>query len=180
MKSITKSDFRKKCIKKLKFCSKINKNKTDKIICNKIEKIIKTKDIRNILFYIPLDIEVDVRALLNRLRKERKYNIFVPFMIGNSLKIVPFRLPLKRKKYNIKEPNNSFFKYKVNIDLAIVPIIGTDISKRRVGYGVGFYDRYFASIKKMPKIIFTQRCLCKATNILTFNHDIKADYIVTA
>ena len=180
MKSITKSDFRKKCIEKLKFCSKTNKIKTDKSICNKIKKIIKFEDVKNILFYIPLEIEVDVRGLLNKLRRERKYNIFVPYMIGNSLKIVPYRLPLKRKKYKIKEPNNSYFKYKVNIDLAIVPIVGTDSSKRRVGYGVGFYDRYFASNKKIPKIIFTQRCLCKSINILTLNHDIKADYIVTA
>ena len=180
MKSITKSDFRKKCIKKLKFCSKTNKIKLDRDICKKIEKIIKFEDVKNILFYIPLEIEVDVRVLLNKLRKYKKYKIFVPYMIGNTLKIVPYRLPLKTKKYKIKEANNSNFKYKVNIDLAIVPIIGTDYSKRRVGYGVGFYDRYFASVKNKPKIIFTQRKLCKATNILTLEHDIKADYIVTA
>jgi 5-formyltetrahydrofolate cyclo-ligase len=180
MKSIIKSDFRKKCIEKLKLCSKNNKIKSDKSICNKIEKIIKKNDAKNILFYIPLKIEVDIRNLLNKLRKEKKYNIYVPYMVGNTLKIVPYRLPLKKKKYKIKEPNNSFFKYKVSMDLAIVPIVGTDVSYRRVGYGAGFYDRYFSDIKQMPKIVFTQRCLCKATNILTLNHDIKADYIITA
>jgi len=179
MKSITKSDFRKRCIKKLKFCSKSSKLNKDKNISKKILEIIKFEKPKNILVYIPLGIEVNIQLLINNLRKNKNYKIFVPYMVGNSLKIVPYRLPLKEKKYKIKEPNFSNFKYKVNLDLAIVPIIGTDKSNRRVGFGVGFYDRFFQSLKIKPKVIFTQLCLCKATNILTFNHDIKADYIVS-
>ena len=179
MKSITKSDFRKDCIKKLKFCSKTSKLKKDKDILKKILKIIKFEQPKNILLYIPLGMEVDVMPLINWLRRDKKYRVFVPYMVGNSLKIVPFRLPLNTKKYNIKEPNDSNFSYKINLDLAIVPIIGYDESFRRVGFGVGFYDRFFLSLKKIPKIIFTQLCDCKATNILTQVHDVKADYIIT-
>ena len=179
MQYITKSDFRKQCIKRLNFCSKSSKLNKDKNISNKILKIIKFEKPKNILVYIPLGIEVDIRGLINTLRKNKRYKIYVPYMVGNSLKIIPYRLPLIVKKYKIKEPNFSNFKYKVNLDLAIVPIIGTDKSNRRVGFGVGFYDRFFQSLKIKPKVIFTQLCLCKATNILTFNHDIKADYIVS-
>lgn len=179
MKSITKSDFRKECIKKLKFCSKTSKLKKDKFISKEILKIIKFEKPKNILLYLPLGMEVDVRPLLNVLRKKRKYNIFVPYMVGNSLKIVPFRLPLKTKKYNIQEPNFSNFSYRIDLDLAIVPIVGYDESFRRVGFGVGFYDRFFSTLKSKPKIIFTQLCSCKATNILTLEHDVKADYIIT-
>ncbi|MCK5293793.1 MAG: 5-formyltetrahydrofolate cyclo-ligase [Arcobacteraceae bacterium] len=180
MKIITKSDFRKDCIKKLKFCSKTSKLKKDKYISNEILKIIKFEKPKNILLYLPLDMEVDIRPLINGLRKERNYKIFVPYMVGDSLKIVPFRLPLKTKKYKIKEPNFSNFSYKVNLDLAIVPIIGYDESFRRVGFGVGFYDRFFSSLKKRPKTIFTQLCSCKATNVLTLKHDVKADYIISS
>jgi len=98
-------------------------------------------------------------------------------MVGESLKIVPFRLPLNKKKYNIFEPNNS--NIKVKIDLAVVPIIGTDLTFRRVGFGVGFYDRFFASLDYKPKIIFTQLCLCQTKTTLTQIHDIKSDYIIT-
>lgn len=179
MENITKSDFRKECIKKLNFCSKSSKLRKDKYISKEILKIIKFEKAKKILLYLPLGLEVDVRPLINSLRKRKEYKIFVPYMIGDSLKIVPFRLPLKSKKYKIKEPNFSNFSYKVELDLAIVPIIGTDDSFRRVGFGVGFYDRFFSSLKKRPKTIFTQLCLCKATNILTLKHDIKADYIIT-
>ncbi len=179
MKSITKGDFRKDCIKKLKFCSKTSKLKKDKYISKEILKIIKFEIPKNILLYIPLGMEVDLRPLINWLRKDKRYKVFVPFMIGKSLKIVPYRMPLNKKKYNIKEPNNSNFNYKIKIDLAIVPIVGYDESFRRVGFGVGFYDRFFSSLNYMPKIIFTQLCECKATNILTQIHDVKADYVIT-
>ncbi len=180
MNSITKSDFRKDCIKKLKFCKQTAKLKKDKYISNEILKIIKFEKATNILLYLPLDIEVDVRLLIKYLRRSKKYKIFVPFMVGKSLKIVPYRLPLKKKQYNIYEPNNSHLSYKVQIDLAIVPVIGIDKSVRRVGFGVGFYDRFFGSLNYKPTIVFTQLCSCYTNTILTFEHDIKADYIVTA
>lgn len=179
MKIITKSDFRKLCIKKLKICSKRSKLKKDKFISNDILKIIESSKAKNILLYLPLGMEVDVRGLINTLRRKKKYNIFVPFMVGETFKIVPYRLPLEVKKYNIKEPKNSDFKYNVELDLAIVPIVGCDDSFRRIGFGVGFYDRFFASLKKKPKVIFTQLCLCKSKNILTQSHDVQADYIIT-
>jgi 5-formyltetrahydrofolate cyclo-ligase len=179
MESMTKDDFRKECIEKLTNNTNILRYYKDRRIIKKIQEVIKVEKPVNILLYIALGIEVNIMPLLNELRKNKKYNLFVPYMIGKTLKIVPYRLPLMKKKYNIKEPNNSYFKYKVNIDLAIVPIIGTDNSFRRIGFGVGFYDRFFSSLKYTPKIIFTQRCLCKSKNILTQEHDIKADYIIT-
>ncbi len=177
MKNLTKSDFRKLCIEKLKFCSKFGKKNKDKFIAHKIEKVIEIEKAKNILLYIPLSMEFDARSLIDILRKKKKYNVYVPLMIGNSLKAVPFRLPLYKKKYNIYEPNNS--RRKVKLDLAIVPIIGSDDSLRRVGFGVGYYDRFFASLDYKPKVIFTQLCSCKSQTTLTQMHDIKSDYIIT-
>lgn len=177
MKNLTKSDFRKLCVKKLKFCSKFGKKTKDTFISNEILKIIKNERAKNILLYIPLDMEVNVRSLIDILRKKESYKIYVPMMVGNSLKAVPFRLPLSKKKFGIFEPNDSRFQSK--IDLAVVPIIGTDATSRRIGFGIGFYDRFFASLNYKPKIVFTQLCLCKSTTTLTQMHDIKSDYIIT-
>ena len=71
MKNLTKSDFRKLCIKKLKFCSKFGKIKKDKFISSEILKVIKIEKAKNILLYIPLDMEVNVRNLINILRKRK-------------------------------------------------------------------------------------------------------------
>ncbi|KLE09141.1 5-formyltetrahydrofolate cyclo-ligase [Aliarcobacter butzleri L355] len=173
-----KSDFRKSCIKKIEsisFCTKYYKNK---IIVKKIDKFIKDSKARNILLYIPLGMEVDVRPLINNLRKYRK-NVYVPFMHLESFKIVKYRLPLHKKRFGIKEPNNSFLKPK-KIDVAIVPIVGVDVLNKRIGYGKGMYDRFFDKLNYKPTIVFTQLVLCKSNSILSDNYDIKADYIITS
>ena len=35
----------------------------------------------------------------------------------------------------------------------IVPLVGFDINKYRLGYGGGFYDRYIAKILKLKNIV---------------------------
>lgn len=174
-----KSDFRKLCIKKLEFSSRFSKYYKDKIIIKKLENFIKLKEVKNILLYVPLGTEVDVKPLINKLRKYKNKNVYVPYMIGDSFKIVKYRLPLHGKKFGIKEPNNSFFKA-AKIDVAIVPIVGVDAIGKRIGFGKGMYDRFFDRIDHQPKLIFTQLTLCKSDKILSDKYDIQADYIITS
>ena len=171
-----KSDFRKSCIKRLKFTSVISKYYKDKIVIKKLENFINRSKSKNILLYIPLGIEVDVKPLINKLRKDR--NVYVPYMEGDSFKIVKYRLPLQKKKFGIKEPNNSFMKPQ-KIDLAIVPVVGVDAIGKRIGYGKGMYDRFFSRLSYKPTLVFTQLILCKSDKILSENYDIQADYIIT-
>ena len=178
MKNNHKSDFRKSCVKKLEFISLFSKYYKNKIIVKKLEKFIKKSESKNILLYIPLGIEVDVRPLIKTLRKKKNINVYVPFMEADSFKIVKYRLPLNRKKFNILEPNNSFLKPN-KIDVAVVPVVGIDSLNKRIGYGKGMYDRFFDRLSYKPTIIFTQLILCKSKKVLSDNYDIQADYIIT-
>ncbi|RXJ79703.1 5-formyltetrahydrofolate cyclo-ligase [Arcobacter sp. F2176] len=173
-----KSDFRKSCIKKLKFVSRFTKCYKDKKIVDEIYKTICELKKKNVLLYIPLDLEVDIYPLIKRLRREKKVQVFVPYMEGLSFKVVKYRLPLKTKKFGIKEPNNSFAN--VKIDLAIVPVVGIDGLNKRIGFGKGMYDRFFYKLKYKPTILFTQRKLCKTSKILSNNYDIQADIIISS
>ena len=174
-----KSDFRKSCIKRLKFTSVTSKYYKDKIVIKKLVNFINRNKAKNILLYIPLGMEVDVKPLINKLRKIKNKNIYVPYMEGDSFKIVKYRLPLKKKKFGIKEPSNSFCKAK-QIDLAIVPIVGVDSVCKRVGFGKGMYDRFFDRISYKPTLVFTQLILCQSDKILSESYDIQADYIITS
>jgi 5-formyltetrahydrofolate cyclo-ligase len=178
MKNDHKNDFRKSCLKRLEFTSLFLKYYKNKIIVKKLKKFIKQSDSKNILLYIPLGIEVDVKPLINSLRKRKDTTIYVPFMQGESFKIVKYRLPLHKKRFGIKEPNNSFFKAR-KIDLAIVPVVGIDKLNKRIGFGKGMYDRFFDKLGYKPIMVFTQLILCKSEKILSDNYDIQADYIIT-
>lgn len=173
-----KNDFRQKSIKRLKLCSKQSKIQKDKFIVKNILKIIKKEKAKNILLYIPLKMEVDTYFLLQTLRKTN-CKVFVPYMVGKSLKIVPFRLPLEKKKYNIYEPKNSNVGRHFKLDLAVVPVVGIDKKFKRIGFGAGFYDRFFDTLNYKPTIVFTQLCLCKSSFVLSEPHDIKGEWIVT-
>ena len=178
MKNNHKSYFRKSYIKRLENTSLFFKYYKNKIIVKKLENFIKKSESKNVLLYIPFGIEVDVKPLIVSLRKMKDKNVYVPFMQGDSFKIVKYRLPLYKKRFGIKEPNNSFFKPS-KIDLAIIPIVGVDKLNKRIGYGKGMYDRFFDRLTYKPTMIFTQLILCRSEKILSDNYDIQADYIIT-
>jgi len=180
MSLINKANFRKLALKRLRFFSSFTKIKKNKNICSKIIKIINLYKPKKILLYIPLDLEVDVMPIIIELRKRKNIEVYVPFMKGKSFVPVKFRLPLKKKKFGIKEPNFSTFRNNdIKLDMIIVPIVGIDNTYRRIGFGAGMYDRFFDTLRVKPITVFTQLKLCKSKEIVTSDHDIKADYIIT-
>ncbi len=178
-KADRKKLFRQECLRVLKKEQKQSNYRKDKDILGILYQLVERYKAKSIMLYIPLPIEVNIYPLINRLRKEQK-TIFVPFMEGASFRLVKYRLPLEKKQFGISEPNNSK-QYRVKkLDLAIVPIIGIDDSKKRIGFGKGMYDRFFEKEQKnIKKTIFVSRKLCQTLDILTDKYDVKADIIVT-
>ena len=166
-----KKEFREFC-KKIK---KFNRYYYSKIISKELFKIAKNH--KKILLFLPLESEVNVKDLINKLRIQKK-EIFVPLVEKNSFKMVKYSLPLKKNKFSILEPLNKN-KTLSKIDLAIVPIIGMDKSFKRVGFGKGMYDRFFDSLSYRPKIVFVQLKPCISKKIVTDSFDIKADEFVS-
>ena len=62
-----------------------------------------------------------------------------------------FLNPLKINKLGIPEPVKT--ENKIVPDLILVPLVAYDSSLNRLGYGGGFYDRYFDKNFKVKKII---------------------------
>jgi len=176
---MTKDEFRKISLKRLKKASKSpNRYKIDKLISQKLYDYIREINAKNIMFYIPLEIEVDIMPLIVKLRREKRA-IYVPFMEGKSFRLVKYRLPLEVKKFKVKEPKISR-DYNKKIDLAIVPIVGTDKSMRRVGFGKGMYDRFFEKkSKNINKTVFVMRILSYSREIITDNYDVKGELLIS-
>ena len=136
----------------------------------------KTNKRLKILFYYPLKNEANIVKSLKILRK--KHEVYIPFMEGKSFKMVPFRLPLRKKKFGILEAGNTT-KNINKIDIAIVPVVGVDGNFQRVGYGKGMYDRFFEKLKVKPYTIFVQAELCSTHQTLCDAHDITCDLLIT-
>lgn len=174
--TLTKAKFRQDCLLKLKSLPKHNKKYRDFLVHKKL--LCELKNIRNksILIYHPLANEVNLLKVIARIRKTN--DIYIPFMEKQSFKIVKFRLPLRKKKFNIFEAGNSF-KNKNTIDIAIVPVIGVDNNLQRVGFGKGMYDRFFAKLQNKPYTIFIQAEECSTKENVCDAHDISCNVLLT-
>ena len=171
-----KKSFRRECLNRLKSLPPSRRYICDKLVLQKIEKIIAYCKPKSILLYLPMSVEVNLQNLMKEHRKKLK--IFTPFIEGESFKMVQYRLPLKRNSFDIYEPPNSCRVYK-RVDMIIVPVVGVDGNFKRVGFGKGMYDRFYEKLKIKPVTVFVQRVECKTENIVTDYYDIQADYYIT-
>ena len=173
---LTKATFREDCLKKIRKNQMRNLLFKKSKINSNLQKIVKKIKAKNILTFNSLPFEADIRKTTNLFRK--KYNLFVPLMQGESFKMVPFRLPLKKSKFGIYEAGNSLRNIK-KIDIAIVPAVGVDGKLQRIGFGKGMYDSFFAKLKKRAYIIFVQPELCHTKEFVCDDYDIDCDLLIT-
>jgi len=174
-----KKQFRTKALRELRAISKLRSYLIDKEINAKLYQIIKNSKSKSVILYVPLAMEVDIMPLIGQLRREGIV-VLVPFMEGDSFRLVKYRLPLSVKKYGIKEPRISKQYRKKRIDISVVPIVGTDSTLRRIGFGKGMYDRFYAREKRnIIETIFVQRILCISHEVVTDDFDVRADMIIT-
>ena len=171
-----KAAFRQHCLQKMKERSRHNKHYMEAKLHQRLHTLIRKSKAKSILMYWPMPIEADLRKLMWALPREMQ--VYLPFMEDVSFKMVPFRLPLERKQFGIYEPGNT--NRKINkVDIAIVPAVGIDSEARRIGFGKGMYDRFFAKLKNRPIIFFVQLEYCCSPKAICDDHDISADVIVT-
>ncbi|WP_456389814.1 5-formyltetrahydrofolate cyclo-ligase [Hydrogenimonas sp.] len=171
-----KKIFRQVCRHRLEKAEKYGRLQRNRTVLLRLKKIIKKYNPKSVMLYLPMAHEVDVKPLFRYLRGNKK--IYVPFMEGKSFKLVQYRLPLQKKRFGIYEPKISHF-FMTKIDMAIVPVVGVDGRFRRVGFGKGMYDRFFASLREKPLTVFVQLTKCHTKEKITDDYDIQADIYIT-
>ena len=125
-----------------------------------------------ILCYKSFNNEVDTNPFYDYFE-----NVYAPKCIGKGIMIgVDTHGQWETSKYGILEPVSN--TEETNIKVAIVPGIAFDSHGNRIGFGAGFYDRYF---EKYPDIIKIAVCFDfqKIEHIESEPWDIPMDYIVT-
>lgn len=129
----------------------------------------------NILLYNALDSEINLKYIIHKLLKSKKYCIFIPKITDISFKIVKYRQPFVKNKFGIKEPHGTKKYNHIILDIAVVPVLGVDKNLKRIGFGKGMYDRFFETLKIKPYNIFISRKLYIAKDELCNHYDIQAD-----
>ena len=143
-----------------------------------IIKFIKKKKIKKIALYYPSNFEVSTLKLFQILNNKKGLSTSLPALSNGHMKFVKWRLfqPLKVNNFGFLDP--VFVTRQYYPDLIIVPLLAYDNSKNRLGYGKGYYDKYFKKNKNALKIgiAFSFQ---KFHKINTSKFDVKLDYILT-
>ena len=81
-------------------------------------------------------------------------NFYLPRVCGENLQICPFKKgdKLVTSSFNICEPCSNSINPR-NLDLVVVPALMADKSGFRLGYGGGFYDRFFVENNTVKTIL---------------------------
>jgi 5-formyltetrahydrofolate cyclo-ligase len=127
--------------------------------------------------YWPINNELDTRPLISLLSL-KNIKIALPIIIKEKMlfKSWDTKQKLYFSKYKFYSPSKSSVTLSPNI--IITPALAADLSGNRVGYGAGFYDKYYNQNKTKVYIgfIFARQIF----NALPFTkHDLKLNAIVT-
>lgn len=136
------------------------------------------------LCFYPYGSEVDLTDLYNRLLNIGK-ELYFPVSDVESHQLTFYKVSdlsndFSKGAYGIMEPNRTLPAFDAKEDgvIAITPGLVFDRNLNRIGYGAGFYDRFFAQNSNIIRIApcFSNQIVEK---IQAESHDLPMDYIVT-
>lgn len=140
------------------------------------------KPYQTILAYVAKDPEVESMVIINCLLEEGK-TVIVPIIEKEThtlrLSYLTSMDQLEPGTFQVPEPLSREKPAPASsVDAALVPMVGFDRAGRRLGYGAGYYDRFFENNPDIPRIGMAYSCQ-EANFIPTESFDARMDYIVT-
>ncbi len=95
---------------------------------------------KHIMLFYPIKFEINLLALLEC----RDKTFYFPKCNGNDLLVCPNSNEFENNKYSIPEPvSDALCDLKI-LDIIFTPALCADKNKYRIGYGGGYYDRFFS------------------------------------
>lgn len=151
-KKMTKKEARELLLKKRNSLTKKEVKSASESIIKDIDIIIRESKNILILGFMPIGNEIDLRELFERILSgyySENYNIDavlgLPRVCGGDMKFFRVRSldNLERSKFGILEPKSDSEEIIPTGAKVLVPLIGVNKNNQRLGFGAGYYDRYF-------------------------------------
>lgn len=135
------------------------------------------KSAKNVALYLPIKNEIDITALL----KIKDKNFYLPRCNQNELEFVRYLGEdyLTVGAFDIKEPLGEAINPEI-LDIIYIPALMANKKGYRLGYGKGFYDRFFKkyNLKAKKIIVLAQELILD--DFVQDDFDYKCDLIISA
>ncbi len=158
-----------------------------RLACQRLLSSCHFKRAQSIAAYIANDGELDPKPIIKAALQQGK-RVYLPIVQDNfQLNFQPFAPGnrLRRNRYGIKEPyiRNRRRSDLRSMDLIILPLVGFDAERNRIGMGGGYYDRALCWSKKTsrskPVLIALAHEIQRQPQLVTDEWDIKIDKIIS-
>lgn len=151
-----------------------DKNKKDHDIFLNLQKYLK----KNVLIYYSTKSEIDTKEIIQYILNNN-HEVYLPKCINSTLEFYPIKSinDVTKGKYNIMEPINNNKLENFDNTICIIPGLGFDKNKNRIGYGGGYYDHFLENYPGLKIGLTYEETLLN--NIPTEKTDIKMDIIIT-
>ena len=179
-----KEDIRRSLLKRRRSLSKEELKQVSYEINTHLINEIQNRDLKKILVYQSIDNEPSIEQT-TELAWQKDIEVYIPKVISKE-KIIINRLKknssYSKNKFGIKESNDLDTVELAEIDLAVLPLVGIDINGFRLGYGGGYYDRFFnqgSELSRKPFIIGVGYAFQVLEVSFAEDHDLKCDSVIT-
>lgn len=179
-----KKTLRKEILQKRATLSTENILEYSDIIESKLYETDSYKEAKNIMSFISFSDEIHTHEIIKGSIKLGK-SIVVPVTIPKTREMKVSQVldfsELEIGYYNILTPKKEFIRFvdPNTIDLILVPGVVFARNGYRVGYGGGYYDRFFSKLNKEVKKIGLAFDLQIVDKVPTDSFDIPIDLIIT-
>ena len=127
-----------------------NRDSKEILACERLFSILPS-GAKRFFVYLSFSSELKTELVIERLLLEGK-KVFCPRVNGSVMEAVEYGEDFSLSEFGIREPVGE--KYEGKIDVVIAPLLAADCNGGRLGYGGGFYDRFFKAHPEAYKVGF--------------------------
>jgi len=178
-----KAEMRQVCLGQRTFLGEKKRERKSVIIQQKIIRLTEFQQAQTVMLFLNFRDEVETMAIAAAVLEGKKRLVLprcAPHGILLPIEVRDLIQDIEPGTYGIREPKLTLGVVEPSeIDLVIVPGAGFDLQGNRLGYGGGYYDRFFMLLKpKTPRVALGFECQVMP-QIPVGKHDAKMTMLIT-
>ncbi|ODA38932.1 5-formyltetrahydrofolate cyclo-ligase [Desulfosporosinus sp. BG] len=178
-----KAEVRKSCLAQRAALGEKERESKSRIIQQKFQDLPEFQQAQTVMLFLNFRDEVETTALAEATITCKKKLVLprcAPHGILLPLEVRDLSEDLESGAWDIREPKLTNGKVEPSeVDIIIVPGAGFDLQGNRLGYGGGFYDRFFTLLNPLtPKVALGFECQV-IEKVPVDKHDIKMTILIT-